>query len=88
MNAKEARELANKNGFEQKVQDKISEIERRIERASECGHTRTCAFAFYNDNDKSSVDLEAKRHFISQGFTFRRTPVNGGVPQDTEDICW
>mgnify|MGYP003314633607 CR=1 FL=1 len=88
MNAEEARKLANKNGFEQKVQKKISEVEESIRRACEYGHTRTCVFAFYNDNDKSSVDLEVKKHFLEQGYTFRKTPMNGGVPQDTEDICW
>lgn len=88
MDAKEARELSNKNGFNKKVQEKINELEKRIERACEYGRTSTCAFAFYSDYEKSDVDLEVKKHFKKLGYTFKRTGMCGGVPQDTEDICW
>lgn len=88
MNAEEARRLSNQNGFDKKVQEKIEEIERSIKRACEYGRTSTCVFAFYNDYDKSDVDLEAKKHFKELGYTFKRTGVCGGVPQTTEDICW
>ena len=88
MDAQEARELANKNGFEEKVEKRMKDIEERVRSACEYGRTRTCAFAFCNDNDKTSVDLEVKKRLLKKGYSFRRTPVNGGVPQDTEDICW
>lgn len=84
----QAREIANNNGFDNKVQEKIEEIERRIKRASKNGYTSTCAFGFYSDYEKSDVDLEAKKHFLKLGYTFKRTGMNGGVPQTTEDICW
>lgn len=83
----EAREIANKNGFEQKVQERINEIERRIRKASENGFTSVCAFGNL-DHNKSDVDLEVKRRFQKQGFKFKRTGMCGGVPQDTEDILW
>ena len=84
----EARRLSNENGFDHKVEEKIAEIERSIRRACENGWTSTCVFAHYRDSDKSDVDREAKKHFLEQGFTFKRTGVCGGVPQTTEDICW
>lgn len=88
MNANEARALSNKNGFEKKVQDGIKSLEKQIKKACEYGRTSTCAFAFYNDYEKNDVDLAVKKHFIKLGYTFKRTAMNGGVPQDTEDICW
>lgn len=83
----EAREIANKNGFEEKVQKKIEDLEERIRRASANGFTSVCAFGNL-DHNKSDVDLEVKRRFQKQGFHFKRTGMVGGVPQDTEDICW
>ncbi len=88
MNADEARKLSNKKGFEKEVEEKISMIEKRIEKACSYGRTSTCAFAFYNDNEKNDIDREVKKHFIEQGFTFKPTGMNGGVMQTTEDICW
>ena len=88
LSADEARKLSNSNGFEIKVKEKIEEVEGRIRRACENGHTSTCVFAFYSDYEKSDVDLEVKRYFESLGYTFKRTGMNGGVPQSTEDICW
>lgn len=88
MNAEEARQLSNQNGFKEDLNKKIAEIERRIKRACENGHTSTCAFSFYQDYEKSDVDLEVKKHFQKQGYTFKRTGLCGGVPQTTEDICW
>ena len=88
MDAKEARELANKNGFDEKVQKEIESLNRSIKRACEYGQTSTCAFAHYNDSDKSDVDREVKKHFLKLGYTFKKTGMCGGVPQRTEDICW
>ena len=88
MTASEARELSNKNGFEIQLQKKIQSIERSIKRACENGKTSTCVFPFYSDYEKSDVDLKAKEYFKKLGYTFKRTGMNGGVPQTTEDICW
>ena len=88
IDVRQARALSNQHGFEQKVEKRIVEIERRIMSACEQGRTSTCAFAFYSDSDKSDVDREAKKHFKKKGFRFKRTGMNGGVIQDTEDICW
>ena len=87
MNAEEARKLSNQNGFDEKVQDKIQMIERRIQKACKNGRTSTCAFGNL-DYNKSDVDLEAKKHFLKLGYTFKKTGMCGGVPQTTEDICW
>ena len=84
----EARKLSNENGFQKKVDEKIESVERSIKRACENGWTSTCVFGIYNDHDKSDVDRAVKKHFLKLGFTFKRTPMNGGVIQDTEDICW
>lgn len=83
----EARNIANQNGLDKKVQEKIEEIERRIRRASEDGHTSCCAFGNL-DYEKSDVELEAKKHFQKLGFKFRQTPPSFGVVQLTEDIHW
>lgn len=88
MDAKEARELANKNGFDEEVQKEIGRLNRSIKRACEYGRTSTCAFSHYNDSDKSDVDREVKKHFLKLGYTFKKTGMCGGVPQRTEDICW
>lgn len=88
MNAKEARELANKNGFEEKVQKMIEQINKDIRQTSERGMTSTCVFGHYDDNCKSDIEREVKRHFLQQGYRFKRTGMCGGVPQRTEDICW
>ena len=84
----DARKLANENGFDVKLQERIEEIENDIKRACENGWTSTCVFAHCNDADKNDIDREAKKHFLRNGFTFKRTGMNGGVPQTTEDICW
>ena len=88
MNAKEARELALKSGLDQEVQRIIKDIEERIRIASQNGRTSCCAFGNYSDSNKSSADLEAKKHFLELGYYFRKTGDSFGVPQDTEDICW
>ena len=86
MNAKEARRLSNKNGFEKKLQKEIESVERSIQRACENGRTSTCVFNC--DADKSDVEIEAKKHFQKLGYTFKPTGYNGGVWQRTENICW
>lgn len=84
----DARRLSNENGFEKKVEEKIEEVERHIRNACKYGHTRTCVFSHCSDRDKSDVDLAVKEHYLKLGYTFRQTPISGGVVQTTEDICW
>lgn len=86
MNAQEARKIANKNGYQEKLEKKINQIERDIQNACERGSTSTC-FG-YLDEYKDNIERDAKEHFKKLGYTFKPTGYIQGVYQVTESICW
>ena len=54
MNAQEARKLANKNGFDQRLEKEIKKIERDIKSACKYGRNSTCFGMLINTTNITS----------------------------------
>lgn len=84
MNAEEARQRSNENGFKKKLEDEIARINRNIECACDRGWRSIEVFPHASDSKKTMVQLEAKKHFKKLGYTFK--PNSDLQPAD--EICW